>query len=83
MRQSEAYLLLCDTDKAMIIIDEALLNNQNNNVIIDNSLQISLLKTKEKIKKQIKLENLKQKQSFGKIFKNDDHIESIVTNSNI
>lgn len=76
MRQSEAYLLLGLTDKAMKSIDLALSSNRStdNNQLIDSNIETNLLKVKEKIKKQMKKEDLHQRKTFGKIFEkaNDD-----------
>lgn len=76
MRQSEAYLLLGLTDKAMKSIDLALSGNRStdNNQFIDSNIETNLLKVKEKIKKQMKKEDLHQRKTFGKIFEkaNDD-----------
>lgn len=71
MRQSEVYLLLGLTDKAMKSIDLALSSNRstdNNNQLIDSNIESNLLKVKERIKKQIKKEDLHQRKTFGKIF---------------
>ena len=76
MRQSKAYLLLGLTDKAMKSIDLALSSNRNtdNNQLIDSNIETNLLKVKDKIKKQMKKEDLHQRKTFGKIFEraNDD-----------
>lgn len=76
MRQSEAYLLLGLTDKAMKSIDLALSSNRStdNNQLIDSNIETNLLKVKDKIKKQMKKEDLHQRKTFGKIFEraNDD-----------
>jgi len=87
MRQSEAYLLIGHTDKAMKSIDLALSSNRSteNNQPIDGSIEINLLKVKEKIKKQMKIEDLHQRKTFGKIFSktNDDNCNQVNVDSTI